>query len=187
MADNQNEQLLKERNTQSLIELLKKPNFSKVIENTYVLDMISKMCDKCPICLDPLNNNNLSISKCDNPANSNSSHKPCGALFHSDCLNKHFLSDNRCPYCRFTHITVKKPEPEKFRDRPERLRPRGQQNPYIAFCCDKRYKIQEEYPNLNPSEILYKLTETWRNLSVIEKNFYVLKAREHNRNIMINI
>ena len=177
MTDAAKETFLTERNTQSLIELLKNPNFSNIIENKNVLEYISKMCNDCPICLEKLDNN-LTISKCENPANSTSSYKPCGVLFHSNCLNKHFLYDNRCPNCRFTHIKSKKPVIRS------NIRPRGQQNPFIAFCCDKRYKIIDENPKLNRVEVYNKLAEMWRTLSIIEKQFYVIKATEHNRNIM---
>lgn len=179
MTDATNETFLTERKTQNLIELLKNPNFSNIIENKNVLEYISKMCNNCPICLEKLDNN-LTISKCENPANSTSSYKPCGVLFHSNCLNKHFLYDNRCPNCRFIHIKAKKPLNDKPRVRTS-IRPRGQQNPYIAFCCDNRYKIIDEKPRLNPIEGYNKLTELWRTLSIIEKQFYVIKAREHNR------
>jgi hypothetical protein len=156
---------------------------SSTLENPYIKKMILKMCDNCVICQEKLNDN-TPISSCENPAKNLCYSKPCGSLFHSNCLNTHFKNDNRCPICRFAHFRprspkVRSPRNSSIRPRPT-PRPRGHQNPFIAFCCKMRYKIKDENPNLETSELLDKMVEMWRVLSLEDKQIYVIKAREHN-------
>jgi hypothetical protein len=151
-----------------------------ILENVYIKKMISKMCDNCVICQEKLNDN-TAISSCENPSKNLCYTKPCGALFHSNCLNTHFQNDNRCPICRFTHFEVKKQRPIRT------TRPVGYQNPFIAFCCKMRYKIKDENPNLESSELIDKMTGMWRVLSLEEKQIYVIKAREHNMQLLTQL
>ena len=51
--------------------------------------------DKCPICMDKLKENNLTITK-------------CGHKFCHTCLDSHSYKDNKCPICRTDMETKKK-------------------------------------------------------------------------------
>lgn len=81
---------------------------------------------------------------------------------------------------RFSSQTDTSP-PKKRRCRPHQTysieKPKKPRSAYLLFYFDMHQVMQQEVPNLPQSEINKRISESWRQLSVAEKSFYLEKAK----------